>query len=218
MVTGPLDPVDIAAEALRPLTVFAYPSHEHVTEMAHTALEALHAAGWRIVQTSTCQCGDPDIEHGDGVHRLDAYPCEERIVKEWPPGVSSVTEAPPAPEMASDTDWSFHATPDERLRAHAERLANDPEVVATVAEIERCLAAGEPLDDLLGPGVDAGEFRRRYLSTPLVEDPAGAEATAGLPPEQLLQLQTQAWQEAEPALCADPSCVCHEEGDDSDAD
>lgn len=50
----------------------------------------------------------------------------------------------------------------------------------------------------------------------VVEDAAGAEATE-LPPEQLLQLQTQVWQEAEPQLCGDPSCVCHEEGDDSDA-
>lgn len=44
-------------------------------------LEALHAAGWRIVQTSTCGCGQPDVVHGDGVK----YPEAERIVAEWTP-------------------------------------------------------------------------------------------------------------------------------------
>lgn len=43
---------------------------------------------------------------------------------------------------------------------HADRLANDPEFVAQVQEIDRQITAGE-WDP--GPGLDVDELRRRYL-------------------------------------------------------
>jgi hypothetical protein len=46
---------------------------------AETSLKELRGAGWRIVRTSTCECGQPDAIHG-GAER---YPTEERIVEEW---------------------------------------------------------------------------------------------------------------------------------------
>lgn len=56
---------------------------------AIAVLEDLHAAGWRIVRTSSCQCGQPDGVHGDA----DIYPAGERIVAEWTPSTGEGTGA-----------------------------------------------------------------------------------------------------------------------------
>jgi len=71
-------PVEVAARALYDTPT---PKPHELAEL-HAALEAVCAAGWRIVRTSTCACGQPDHDHGpDDV----TYPTDERIVDEWKP-------------------------------------------------------------------------------------------------------------------------------------
>lgn len=86
---------------------------------------------------------------------------------EWVPR----SQLRPLPPLSAAVPGAVAGEPEstpaaDRLQAHAERLAADPQIEATCAEIDRRLAAGEPLDDLLGPGVTAEEFRRQYLDAP----------------------------------------------------
>ena len=86
---GGADEVGFDTPAVEPVEVSAIPAPQWLTPETLARLRepratALLASGWRIVRTSTCQCGMPDSEHFDGVHRLDAYPCEEHIVEEYP--------------------------------------------------------------------------------------------------------------------------------------
>jgi hypothetical protein len=72
------DPVSVVAERMVAWGIGLEGDRSEATAL----LDAVREAGWRIVRTSTCGCGQPDELHEP---HMASYPEAERIVDEWKP-------------------------------------------------------------------------------------------------------------------------------------